>query len=581
MDPTFDPPRTVGSLRIAAVVGLVYLAVGAAWIWTSDRLVAAISTEPGWLVEAQRGKGLVYIVVTTLGLVWLVHRGYQRLLAMQERVAHTDLRVRDLFENHPQPMWVYDLETYRFLRVNDAAMVAYGWRRDEFLAMTAKDIRPEAEVASFLAAARLHGAGTGSPGIFRHRRRNGQTLLVRISEHRVELDGRPAMMVMAEDVTEEVGLQDAVDRQQRQFRQLLQSLGEVLWMAAPDFSAVMYVSPAFETIYGRRPDELVADPDLWRRAVHPDDAHKIVDLRALLASTDSVASEYRIVRPDGSIRWIEDRKRLIRDEAGAVVMVGGIAEDITARRERDEARDALASRMEALVADRTSELQQANIELEAFSRTAAHDLKSPLNGIVGMSQLLRLKAGPALDGTGLRYLDQIERSARDMAVLINDLLALSRAGSVPLQREEVDLAPLVLAQVEQLRLLDPLRRVSLEVPQALPVHGDPGLLRSVVQNLVGNAWKFSGGRDEAHITVSVAREAGETRLTVADDGVGFDTSGVGELLRPFQRFHTQAQFQGTGLGLVTCQRIAHRHGGRLVLQSAPGAGTRVSVVLPA
>ena len=167
-----------------------------------------------------------------------------------------------------------------------------------------------------------------------------------------------------------------------------------------------------------------------------------------------------------------------------------------------------------------------------------------------------------------------------MATLINDLLALSRAGSVELDRREVDLAPAAAALFDELRLLEPLRRAVVEVPPRLPMHCDEGLMRSVLQNLITNAWKFSSRNDETEIALTIERGEREATLTVSDNGAGFDASAAGELLRPFQRFHSQAQFQGTGLGLVTCQRIAHRHGGRLLLKSAPGQGTRVAIVLP-
>ncbi len=570
----------LAALRTALLIGAGYFLIGALWILLSDALVEALSPDVGWLMMVQRHKGLVYVTVTALGLVYLVHRGYLRLLAMQQRVADSDLRVHDLFMNHPQPMWAYDMDSHRFLLVNDAAVSAYGFSREDFLTMTARDIRPPEDLPSFLAAARLHAVGTGSPGVFRHRTRSGRTLLARISEHRVVLHGRQAMMVLAEDVTAEVAMHDAVRRQQRQFQQLHQSLGEVLWMATSDGSSVLYVSPAFATLYGRKPAELVANPRLWRECIHPEDRERVPDLVGDEAAVEQADCEYRIVRPDGSVRWVQDRRRLIRDEAGVVTMMGGIAEDVTARRERDEARDALHSQLEARVVERTRELAQANIELEAFSRTAAHDLRSPLNGIVGMSQLLRMRAAPTLDDACRGYLDQIERSARDMAGLINDLLALSRAGSVPLDRKRVDLAPLARGLFDELRLLEPQRRARVSIPERMELCCDEGLMRSVLQNLITNAWKFSARSDETEIALTIERGEHETTLTVTDHGAGFDASAVGELLRPFQRFHSQAQFQGTGLGLVTCQRIAHRHGGRLLLKSAPGRGTSASVVLP-
>jgi PAS domain S-box-containing protein len=566
-----------GALRI----GLLYFSLGALWILFTDGLVEALWRDAQGLLDAQRYKGLVFVALTSAGLVYLVHRGYRRQFVLQARAESSELSVQDLFEHHPQPMWVYETGSFRFLRVNAAALAAYGYGREEFLAMSARDIRPAAEAAPFLAAAAPYSLGTGSPGVFRHQARDGRLILARISEHRVNLSGQHATMVMAEDVTDEVSLQDAVRRQQRQYQQLHQSLGEVLWMATPDCHSVLYVSSAFEALYGRTAAELKADPTLWSQAVHPEDLSRVADLRKLAPGQDSLECDYRIVRPDGSVRWVLDRKRLIRDETGSVVLVGGIVEDITARKERDEAREALNSRLEALVAARTSELQQANIELEAFSRTAAHDLKSPLNGIAGMSGLLRLKAGDRLDETSQHYLELIERSSRDMARLINDLLALSRAGNLPLQTTRVDLAPKVRALVEHLRTLEPHRQVAIDMPERLDMVCDEGLMQSVLHNLLGNAWKFTSRRDDARIVLQLERRGDELELRVSDNGAGFDTSGIGALLRPFQRFHTQGQFQGTGLGLVTCQRIAHRHGGRLVLRSRPGEGSQVGIVLPA
>lgn len=568
------------ALRSALGIGLAYLVVGSAWILFSDALVESVSRHPDWLLTAQRYKGLVYIALTTAGLVYLVHRGHCRLLALEDKAARSDLQAKDLFERHPQPMWVYDQESLRFLRVNDAALSAYGYSRDEFLAMTLADIRSAADRAPFEAVASVFRHGGSSTRVFRHVRKDGTPLLARISKHRVDLQGRQAVMVMAEDVTQEVALQDAVGRQQRQFRQLHDSLGEVLWIASPDFSSIVHVSAAFESLYGRKASDLLNDPGVWLEAVHPDDRDKVIDLRTLPVDHDGASCEYRIVRPDGTVRWIEDRKRRIRDSSGAVVLVGGIAEDITARKERDEAREDLNHRLEALVAKRTEALQQANIELEAFSRTAAHDLKSPLNGIVGMSGLLRAKVAGKLDDDARRYLELIERSSRDMAGLIDDLLALSQAGTIELRCKRVDLAPVVRAQIDQLRILDPLRQVEVDMPEHLPMYCDQGLMHSVLQNLISNAWKFTTGRAVAQISIHVTEDGEMSTMQVSDNGAGFDASGIGQLLRPFQRFHPQAHFRGHGLGLVTCQRIAMRHGGWLSIQSEVGAGTSVSVSLP-
>jgi len=376
-------------------------------------------------------------------------------------------------------------------------------------------------------------------------------------------------------------LRHALDQQQREFRQLHESLGEVLWLGSADGSQLYYVSQAFEQVYGRPVSAILSRPALWRESVHPEDLDRARALDPRRADGAMVSCEYRVIRPDGSVRWVEDRKRMILGADGRPLLMGGIAEDITARRERDAAQATRHDELQQLVQARTAELQAINLELEAFSRTAAHDLKSPLAGITGLAQLLRLQHTHGMDDTGRGFLEQIERSSRDMSELVNDLLALSRAGSVPLSCGWNDLAPAAQRLLDDLQRLEPWRQVDLTLPASMNAWCDAGLMRSVLHNLLGNAWKYSARRDRASITVECTQHAAGTWLTVADNGSGFDTGRVeGGLFRPFQRFHTQAQFQGSGLGLVTCQRIAQRHGGRLEVASAPGQGTRASLWLP-
>jgi PAS domain S-box-containing protein len=567
--------------RTAVLVGLAYFVVGSLWVLLSDHLVEVAFSDLATRQAMQTNKGLVYIVLTTAGLVFLIRLGYQRLLLEQQRAQDSDLRVEDLFTNHPKPMWVYDQSTFQFLRANDAAVAKYGYSRDEFLAMTVVDIRPPEDVAEFLATRHGGQPGHRAPGIFRHRTKSGDTLHVRITGHTLEVDGRAAVMVMAENVTEEVRMHRALVRQEEQFRQLHQSLGEVAWMATPDGKRLLYVSPAFQSVYGREMDELVAHPDLWLQAIHPDDRSCVTSISGASDAEKSSTQQYRIVRPDGSIRWVEDRKKVISDDEGKVVMMGGIVEDITARKERDEAQAQLTGKLEQLVADRTNELEEVNRELDAFARTAAHDLKNPLNGIIGLSRLLRLRHAPSLNDDVARYVAQIERSAQNMADLVNDLLSLSRAGGLELQCHRVDLVPIATSVILELRLAEPDRVVEVDLPERIDALCDQGLMRSVLQNLLGNAWKFTATKDVGRIVVSVAQQDAATCVSVADNGSGFDASAVDSEFRPFQRYHTQDQFQGTGLGLVTCQRIARRHGGRLFITSTPGVGTTVSFELPA
>ena len=578
-------PEEIRAHRFAVGIGIVYAALGFGWILTSDALVHSISSDPAWLLAAQRYKGLFYVIVTAIGLVLLVRMGYRRLLAAMDAARSSELQVQDLFQRHPKPMWVCDTATRAFLQVNEAAIRDYGYSEREFLAMTIDDIcLPQDNAASDVTGRDdVPGqeiAGSPAGGEFRHRKKSGETLIVQVTQHSVPYGGASAVMIMAADITQQVLTAQALERQEAQFRQLHQSLGEVLWLASPDGGEVLYVSPAFEQVYGRSATDFLGDPLAWLEMVHPD------DLRIARASNDQLKSlgysscEYRVLRHDGSVRWVSDRKRMIVDAHGTATMIGGIAEDITAVKERDAARALTQGELERMVDQRTAELERVNVELEAFTRTAAHDLKSPLNGIVGFSHLLQTRYGQSLGADGARMAGHIEQSAKQMATLVNDLLALSRVNNVEIELQPVDLVPMARDILAELALHEPTRSVSFEAPSSLVAHCDPGLVRSLLANLLGNAWKFTGKTDPSRIRLRGQITERGTQVEIEDDGAGFDARHAQNLFKPFQRFHSSKEFSGTGIGLATCQRIVQRHGGELSIDSTPGQGTTVCVVLP-
>lgn len=399
----------------------------------------------------------------------------------------------------------------------------------------------------------------------------GLSLLVRAGYQRLLRDAAQARLRELQ----------ALQQQEARFRQLHQSLGEVLWLASADGRRMLYLSPAFETLYGRPAADFERDLDLWLYAVHPDDRARAEASQAQLQATGQSHCDYRICRPDGSVRWVSDRKRTIVDADGRVSMIGGIAEDITARIERDLVRATTQAELERMVAERTAALEHMNAELDAFARTAAHDMKSPLNAIGGFSFLLRQHHAAALGADGQRMVTHIEQSTHHMAALVNDLLALSRVATLTLRRDEVDLAALGRDLVAELRRQEPDRAVVFDAPTHLALPCDGGLVRSLLANLLGNAWKFSSRRADAHIRLAAHRRGGVIEVSVEDNGAGFDAGDGSNLFKPFQRFHSDTEFTGTGIGLVTCQRIVHRHGGHIQVESTPGAGTVVRFTLQA
>jgi signal transduction histidine kinase len=225
-------------------------------------------------------------------------------------------------------------------------------------------------------------------------------------------------------------------------------------------------------------------------------------------------------------------------------------------------------------------LKLSNKELEAFSYSVAHDLRAPLRGINGFSQILLEDFGDKLEDEAKEFLQRIAAAAQRMGQLIDALLALSRVTRTELHREAVDLTRLADSVVNQLRQGQPERTVDFVREQGISAHGDTPLLRAVLENLLGNAWKFTGSREGASIAFGSEQIAGSVVYYVRDNGAGFDMAYATKLFAPFQRLHSANEFAGTGIGLATVQRIVHRHGGRIWAEGVVGQGATFRFTLP-
>ena len=257
-------------------------------------------------------------------------------------------------------------------------------------------------------------------------------------------------------------------------------------------------------------------------------------------------------------KQFEDENRRIREEL---------------LHERLEATQARAARnlaeTRALLVE---ELERKNRELEAFSYSVAHDLRGPLRSIDGFSHALLAQYADKLDAKGEDYLQRLRASARRMADLIDDLLELSRVSRTELRHHRVDLAAVARSVVDELRGREPQRQVEVSISGSMPVEGDVGLLKIVLENLIGNAWKFTGRRPHAKIECEPIDTPAGRAFVVRDNGAGFDMAYADKLFGVFQRLHGQQEFPGTGIGLATVQRIVERHGGRVWAQAQLGEG---------
>jgi light-regulated signal transduction histidine kinase (bacteriophytochrome) len=233
------------------------------------------------------------------------------------------------------------------------------------------------------------------------------------------------------------------------------------------------------------------------------------------------------------------------------------------------------------VRDRTLELEIANRELEAFSYSVSHDLKTPLNSIGGFAALLGEILPSGFDQKAKTYLGYIVSETGRMAGLIEDMLRLAKLSRVELHREPLSLSRMAEEMVARLRAAGPARNASITIQPGLEANGDAGLLRIVLENLLANAWKYSSKRECAEITFGrVTPAEGATAFFVRDNGAGFDMKYADRLFAPFQRLHEASEFTGTGVGLATVQRIIHRHGGRIWAEAAKDHGATFYFTLP-
>jgi PAS domain S-box-containing protein len=378
-------------------------------------------------------------------------------------------------------------------------------------------------------------------------------------------------LVLAAIAQERVQALLALRESEGRFRKAADDAPVMLWMSGTD-SRCHYFNGYWLAFTGRPIEQEMNNA--WMDGVHPDD---LTSYREIYASAfnarESFQMEYRLKRYDGEYRWIADHGTPRFSTANQFEGYIGTCIDIHDRKMGEQA-------LEQKVAQRTSQLAALNRELEAFSYSVSHDLRAPLRAIDGFSQEILANSNAQLDHRARGDLKRVRVATQRMAQLIDDLLNFSHLSRAELKKEKVNLSGLARHIVDQLRQASPERQVEFtSIPQAV-VSGDPHLLRIALENLLGNAWKFTQKTADAKIEFGVTQDPGKKVYFVRDNGAGFNMQYAEKLFGVFQRLHTEKEFPGTGIGLATIQRILHRHGGEIWAKAQEGQGATFYFSLP-
>ncbi len=386
------------------------------------------------------------------------------------------------------------------------------------------------------------------------------------------------------DISERMDLFYALEESQTLYRELINSVSEVVFRT-DDEGRLTQLNHAWSQLTSGSPQYALERPLL--SFIHPDDQHTFnIQMSAVISGEqDEFSDEFRLLTPDGKVRWIEatatrlplpraHARRTGENASGEAAGLIGTLNDITPRKISEMTLRNITQELEMRVRQRTAELEASNRELEAFSYSVSHDLRAPLRAIDGFARILEEDIGDQLTPDAATHLERIRAASQRMSDLIDSLIELARVTRQALRKEYVNLSEIAVQIIDELKAEDPAKQVDVKVTSDLMASCDRTLMRVVLENLLGNAWKFSAGRSPAQISFTADHDGAQRVFCVSDNGAGFDMAFADKLFSPFQRLHDKAHFSGSGIGLANVKKIIERHGGKVWAESSPEHGAQ-------
>jgi len=405
-------------------------------------------------------------------------------------------------------------------------------------------------------------------------RRNGEEFPIEASISHLILSGKKLYTIILSDLT----LSLAAEENLHLATEVIKNVQEAIVIIDAS-KKVISVNPAFTSITGYTEDDAIGKiPRIFNTEINNKDSYQV--MWDSLKKNGHWYGEVWDQRKNGDSFCQGLSLDTINNLYEEVTYYAAVFYDITDRKRTEERILNLNSELEKRVMERTRQLQASNKELEAFSYSVSHDLRAPLRGIDGFSQLLLKKYSGQLDDSGNNYLQRIRNASERMGHLIDDLLQLSKVSASKIETKPVDLSKLVHSILTELQETDHGREVELKIQDDVFIDADPRLFRIVLENLISNAWKFTCKKDNTVIYFGVKEQNGEQVVFIKDNGAGFNIKYAHKLFGAFQRLHSVTEFEGTGIGLATVLRIMNLHGGRIWADSNLGEGATFYFSVP-
>jgi PAS domain S-box-containing protein len=486
-----------------------------------------------------------------------------------------DTKYRSFFENSADAMLI--IENGEFVDCNSATVSMLCYDRKEELINTppfklSPEFQPDGSSSLDKADEMMRVARERGSHQFEwdHLRKDGSIIPVEVSLTAIEDNDESYLHTVWRDISERKRAQKAI-MQSREFLRKAQEIAHLgSWELHLTDNKLIWSDEVYR-IFGFQPNEFEASYEAFLEAVHPEDREEVNEayISSINDHRDHYEIEHRVVQKrSGKILYVHEKCEHVRDESGKIVRSIGMVHDITVRKQKRMEIERLNAELET----RYREMEDLNKELEAFNYTIAHDLRKPLTVISGYSQSLEDLLGDRLDQQSIDYLKKITNSTINMSQLIDALLDFSRLAHAELKSGKVNLSDVANLAIADLKSAEPDRKVTFRVMENMEANVDIVLIKAVLVNLLGNAWKFTAKQKEALIEFEMKESDGKNIFFIRDNGVGFSMEEAQNLFAPFQRLLGIESITGFGVGLATVERIIHRHGGQIWAEGIPGKG---------